>query len=42
MHSETRDNNSVLQLAEAGDITTRVDEDGGSVHFIVDVTGYFR
>jgi hypothetical protein len=39
---ETRANNAVLQLGEAGDITTRVDEDGGSVHFIVDVMGYFR
>jgi hypothetical protein len=39
---ETRANNAVLQLGADGEITTRVDEDGGSVHFVVDVTGYFH
>ena len=39
---ETRANNAVLQLGADGEITTRVDQDGGSVHFVVDVTGYFH
>lgn len=39
---QTRANNAVIQLGTSGDITVRVDQDGGSVHFIVDVTGYFR
>ncbi len=39
---QTRANNAILLLGPTGDITVRVDQASGSVHLIIDVTGYFE
>jgi streptogramin lyase len=39
---QTRANNGVEALGAAGDITVHVDQPGGTVDFIIDVTGYFQ
>jgi hypothetical protein len=39
---QTRANNAVMALGAAGDITTHVGQTTGTVHFVIDVNGYFR
>jgi hypothetical protein len=39
---QTRANNAVLTLGPAGDITAASGQPSGTVHFILDVTGYFQ
>jgi hypothetical protein len=39
---QTRANNAILSLGPAGDITTHVDQGSGTVHLIIDVSGYFQ
>jgi hypothetical protein len=39
---QTRANNAVLPLGASGDIVVRCTQAGGTVHFILDVNGYFE
>jgi hypothetical protein len=39
---QTRANNAVLSLGPAGDVTVGSGPPVGTVHFILDVTGYFQ
>jgi hypothetical protein len=39
---QTRANNAILLLGAAGDIAVRCVQASGTVHFILDVTGYFE
>jgi hypothetical protein len=39
---QTRANNALLQLGVAGGLAIRCDQASGTVHFILDVTGYFN
>jgi len=39
---QTRANNAVISLGASGDITVHVDQASGTVHFIIDVNGYFQ
>jgi hypothetical protein len=39
---QTRANNAIVPLGPSGDILVHVDQASGSVHFIIDVIGYFR
>ncbi len=39
---QVRANNAILLLGPDGDISVRVDQANGSVHFIIDVNGYFE
>jgi len=39
---QTRAKNSIFALGLAGDIGTHVDQAAGTVHLVIDVTGYFR
>jgi hypothetical protein len=39
---QTRANNAVLSLGPAGDITAASGQSSGTVHFILDVNGYFQ
>ena len=39
---QTRANNAVTTLGAAGDVTVHVGQPTGTVHFIIDVNGYFR
>ena len=39
---QTRANNAVAPLGAAGDLTAHVGQATGTVHFIIDVNGYFR
>jgi hypothetical protein len=38
---QTRANNLVARLGLGGDLTVRCDQAAGTVHVILDVTGYF-
>lgn len=39
---QTRANNAIIQLGAGGDVTVHPDQPSGTVHLIVDVTGYFQ
>jgi hypothetical protein len=39
---QTRANNGVVALGAAGDVGIRCDQTAGTVHFILDVNGYFQ
>jgi len=39
---QTRAKNAILGLGLAGDIGAHVDQPAGTVHLVIDVTGYFR
>jgi streptogramin lyase len=39
---QTRANNAIVSLGSSGAIGVHVDQASGSVHFIIDVTGYFQ
>jgi len=39
---QTRANNAIVPLGPSGDIVVHVDQAGGTVHFIIDVNGYFQ
>jgi len=39
---QTRANNAILSLGLSGDIVVHVDQPSGTVHFIIDVNGYFQ
>jgi hypothetical protein len=39
---QTRANNAIVSLGPAGDILAHVDQASGTVHFIIDVNGYFQ
>jgi hypothetical protein len=39
---QTRANNAIVSLGPAGDIVAHVDQASGTVHFIIDVNGYFQ
>ncbi len=39
---QTRSNNAILILGASGDIAVRVTQGAGTVHFVLDVTGYFQ
>jgi hypothetical protein len=39
---QTRANDAIVPLGAAGDLTAHVDQATGTVHFIIDVNGYFR
>jgi hypothetical protein len=39
---QTRANDAIVPLGVAGDLTAHVDQATGTVHFIIDVNGYFR
>jgi hypothetical protein len=39
---QTRANNAIITLGTAGDIAAHCDQASGSVHFILDVNGYFQ
>jgi hypothetical protein len=39
---QTRANNAIVSLGTSGDITVHVDQASGTVHFIIDVNGYFQ
>lgn len=39
---QTRANNAIVPLGEAGDIAVRCTQASGTVHFILDVNGYFE
>jgi parallel beta-helix repeat protein len=40
--SRTRSDNAVIGLGTAGDVTVHVDQPAGTVHLILDVSGYFQ
>ena len=39
---QTRANNAIVSLGSSGDIVAHVDQTSGTVHFIIDVNGYFQ
>jgi hypothetical protein len=39
---QTRANNAVVSLGAASDLGIQCDQSAGSVHFILDVNGYFQ
>jgi hypothetical protein len=39
---QTRANNAILRLGSGGTATAFCSQDGGSVHLIIDVAGYFQ
>jgi hypothetical protein len=39
---QTRANNAIIQLGAGGDVTVHPDQPSGTVHLIVDITGYFQ
>ena len=39
---QTRANNAVIQFGPSGDVTVHPDQPSGTVHLIVDVSGYFQ
>jgi len=39
---QTRANNGLFALGAAGDVSVRCDQPSGTVHFILDVSGYFQ
>jgi hypothetical protein len=39
---QTRANNAIVPLGPSGDIVVHVDQSSGTVHFIIDVNGYFQ
>jgi hypothetical protein len=39
---QTRANNAILTLGSSGDLVVHTGQASGTVHFLVDVTGYFR
>jgi hypothetical protein len=39
---QTRANNAIVPLGPSGDLLVHVDQASGSVHFIIDVNGYFQ
>ena len=39
---QTRANNAVVGLGPSGDVTVHPDQATGTVHFIIDINGYFR
>lgn len=39
---QTRANNAIIQLGASGDVTVHPDQPSGTVHLIIDVTGYFQ
>jgi hypothetical protein len=39
---QTRANNAIVSLGLSGDIVAHVDQASGTVHFIIDVNGYFQ
>ncbi len=39
---QTRANNAIVTLGPSGDIVAHVDQGSGTVHFIIDVNGYFQ
>jgi CSLREA domain-containing protein len=39
---QTRANNAIIQLGPSGDVTVHPDQPAGTVHLILDVTGYFQ
>ncbi len=39
---QTRANNAIVSLGPVGDIVAHVDQSSGTVHFIIDVNGYFQ
>ena len=39
---QTRANNAIVSLGASGDIGVHVDQASGTVHFIIDVNGYFQ
>jgi hypothetical protein len=39
---QTRANNAILTLGSSGDLVVYTGQASGSVHFVVDVTGYFK
>ncbi|HYT32819.1 MAG TPA: hypothetical protein VEO37_09515, partial [Thermoanaerobaculia bacterium] len=39
---QTRANNAIIPLGPSGDILVHVDQASGTVHFIIDVNGYFQ
>jgi hypothetical protein len=39
---QTRANNAIVSLGAAGDLAVQCDQSAGSVHFILDVNGYFQ
>ena len=39
---QTRANNAIVSLGPSGDIVVHVDQASGTVHFIIDVNGYFQ
>jgi Matrixin len=40
--AQTRANNAVAKLGDAGDLGVKCDQGAGSVHFVLDVNGYFQ
>jgi hypothetical protein len=40
--AQTRANNAIIALGADGDVIVHSDQRAGSVHFIIDVTGYFQ
>lgn len=39
---QTRANNAIVSLGSSGDMVVHLDQSGGTVHFIIDVNGYFQ
>jgi hypothetical protein len=39
---QTRANNAIVPLGSSGDLVVHVDQGSGTVHFIIDVNGYFE
>ena len=39
---QTRANNAIIPLGPAGDVVVHVDQANGTVHFIIDVNGFFQ
>jgi len=39
---QTRANNAVIRLGASGDLTVHPDQSSGTVHFILDLNGYFQ
>ena len=39
---QTRGNNALVSLGAGGDMTVHSDQPSGTVHVIIDVTGYFQ
>ena len=39
---QTRANNALVPLSQAGEVSVRCVQASGTVHFVLDVTGYFQ